>query len=650
MYKKIISRKTGECLTDEYGYDLYTYWCYDEWDSQMWYYNTETKVIENEYSGKCLDANMKTDEVTTWNCNGNENQRWSYDQSKERFMNHGEDKCLELDGEYLRVSECDSDEKKQKFFTVPRTYTSGKHIRNGDKCLEMSRDKSNDVTLEKCDEMKENQNWYYNDETHEMKNSYNGYCLDVETGNGNILAWNCRGEKNQQWLWTAKGGDTRLKSKYYDDAHCMDSGSEGEVFIFPCDDRSSQHFYFEDMEPTVPTPATSTPTAAPFDGPVFSDFVTLQSLGKCLTQAIMNDNNVELDDCEEKEATQIWNINYRTKEVVSAYNDRCLSVNVDTNNVYAKNCNDSKNQKWDTVFPFLMNQQIGKFKNDGRCLNIDTSTYNAEASFCSTGTNQNFELELVNQPPAPSPTPSKYHPITHGDKCVEISPFDDNVALADCNGDEDQNWYYDKMTKEIKNEASKECLDVNMGTSDKNVIVWTCRGSSNQQWKWHDGKLKSYDDDSMCMTKTSSGNLHISECDGGSNQNFEYKEPDESYYYPIKALSSKYKNHCVTSGGSEDNAYIKECDGSEKQNWAVKGETYINESTMKCLDRNMSSGNVGTWKCNGNTNQDWFWKDNMLKSLASRKDCLTIKSVDNLAIHTCDSSPEQKFSWEGDVY
>mmetsp|Transcript_10651 Transcript_10651/g.29355 ORF Transcript_10651/g.29355 Transcript_10651/m.29355 type:complete len:114 (-) Transcript_10651:373-714(-) len=79
-------------------------------------------------------------------------------------------------------------------------------------------------------------------------------------------------------------------------------------------------------------------------------------------------------------------------------------------------------------------------------------------------------------------------------KCMalstNISTWDDNVEIQDCDGGTNQQWYYDKTNQHIINVSSGECLQVNRSTS--NLQTGSCStddGRLDQKNYWYGDEI-----------------------------------------------------------------------------------------------------------------------------------------------------------------
>jgi hypothetical protein len=79
------------------------------------------------------------------------------------------------------------------------------------------------------------------------------------------------------------------------------------------------------------------------------------------------------------------------------------------------------------------------------------------------------------------------HNVASG-RCLDIEGASTsngaNLILFRCNGQKNQQFQFNKGTNSIYQPKSGKCLDVDMKSSIKNVLLWTCKDSQNQKMDW----------------------------------------------------------------------------------------------------------------------------------------------------------------------
>jgi len=235
-----------------------------------------------------------------------------------------------------------------------------------------------------------------------------------------------------------------------------------------------------------------------------------------------------------------------------------------------------------------------------------------------------------------------------------LSNGDVGVRSCDDNGDS-QLWYYDDGT--LVNKDTSKCADYDI--INKKVVVWKCRGKSNQEWIEDDRKLRS-GQDNKCMEVTDGGNIKVHECEDKPEQHFDLPfidpGPDPFSYLIFNSGS------CVSSiGGDENNAELQMCehatfDGFQRWDFDLTSKSVgevKNIDSGECLDVVDLNGdeppmNVVTWKCNGNRNQQWRYDSDRLvfeiQSSSKKKYCLKAEHSGNLQADNCNGSDEQRFN------
>jgi len=88
---------------------------FDDSDGEGWFYDQDTKTIENKKNGKCLDVNESdpNKSIGVWPCHGRNNQKWLLDDSN-RLTSLG--KCMKWywNGD-LRLTNCGGSYRRQRF-------------------------------------------------------------------------------------------------------------------------------------------------------------------------------------------------------------------------------------------------------------------------------------------------------------------------------------------------------------------------------------------------------------------------------------------------------------------------------------------------------------------------------------------------------
>jgi len=237
-----MSVKTGNDVT----LDTCTF---DGSDGQGWFYDKDTKTIQNKNNGKCLDVNESdpNKSIGVWPCHGRNNQKWLDDSN--RLTSLG--KCMQWNwnGD-LSLKNCGGS-YRQRFVFLEFLLSPGegyKPIRlssNGSRCVDMATTKNNEkynVSIKPCNGAR-NQNWFFNTQKKTMVNQENeAYCLDVDIEDGyNLITWECHERENQQW-----GFDNfnRIYSKL--NKNCMSmSWRSGNLGLAACHSGYNQEFSYQ---------------------------------------------------------------------------------------------------------------------------------------------------------------------------------------------------------------------------------------------------------------------------------------------------------------------------------------------------------------------------------------------------------------------
>ena len=99
----------------------------------------------------------------------------------------------------------------------------------------------NNVKMNPCDEEKKlTQTWHFDSVTNQIRNKNDGKCLDVNTSDHNILAWKCRGRKNNQ-MWELEDSGT-IKSLW--NGECLTIHTSNNLILSHCRNGDNQKFFF----------------------------------------------------------------------------------------------------------------------------------------------------------------------------------------------------------------------------------------------------------------------------------------------------------------------------------------------------------------------------------------------------------------------
>ena len=82
-------------------------------------------------------------------------------------------------------------------------------------------------------------------------------------------------------------------------------------------------------------------------------------------------------------------------------------------------------------------------------------------------------------------------PLQSRGLCLDVYAFNtgdgwNTLDLWDCNGLDNQAWFYNEETHEIISKSNGKCLD-QFAFNNFNVGMWECNGLANQKWTLTDG-------------------------------------------------------------------------------------------------------------------------------------------------------------------
>lgn len=177
------------------------------------------------------------------------------------------------------------------------------------------------------------------------------------------------------------------------------------------------------------------------------------------------------------------------------------------------------------------------------------------------------------------------------------------------------------------------CLDYVQGGGQNFLQLWQCNGRENQLWYFDSGsyQIKWGGDATMCVdagNMAAGTGLFLWKCNGLQQQTWGYDPKMQTIYLTDDQTNAQY---CMDLTGASKNLgtpiQLWNCNGLWEQKWnLVPGITLrITADWTFCLDIAGGKDDNGTpiqlWKCNGHINQKWFFEDYKLKSAANPKKC-----------------------------
>jgi len=201
------------------------------------------------------------------------------------------------------------------------------------------------------------------------------------------------------------------------------------------------------------------------------------------------------------------------------------------------------------------------------------------------------------------------------------------VEIWECNGLENQLWYFTAGSYEIQYGGdSSKCLDAGSGKG-KPLMIWDCNHQAQQKWGY---------------------------------------DPNENTVY--LASSQADASSCMDlAGGSVTHGtpvQLWDCSASWNQQWHIQpGITIrIGQDSNLCLDAAGGSTKDGTaiqlWNCNGMSNQFWIFASgtNQIRSAADMSKCLdagSMKPGSDVMLWDCNGQSQQKWGYDskmGTIY
>lgn len=205
-------------------------------------------------------------------------------------------------------------------------------------------------------------------------------------------------------------------------------------------------------------------------------------------------------------------------------------------------------------------------------------------------------------------------------KCLDI--FENkcsngqDLVLWPCNGQRNQQFQF--IGKNLKSSKCSKCLDVDMASNIKNVLLWNCGvGKQNQKMDW-------------------AAEFSLAEQDAVEETEVETSEAEE--------MGLHFESN--TTGAASPRVWTGTIKGYRGLCVDIYSPGGMSEGTRTV------GTNIVTWPCHGGQNQQWFFQDGQIKNVASGM-CLDIfenkcKNDQNLIAWTCNGQKNQQWIVGGD--
>ncbi|RHY34269.1 hypothetical protein DYB25_014061 [Aphanomyces astaci] len=184
---------------------------------------------------------------------------------------------------------------------------------------------------------------------------------------------------------------------------------------------------------------------------------------------------------------EIWLRDPKSNTLYSMSSNLCLesSSENDTQTLRTSPCSNVINdQKWSFVNGYIVSQNDAKF-----CIDVDVH------KSCPTTPNGNFVVNMSPCNVTEEPTkPNHMYQAAH--EPLEIGIKTDGSVLTELSGKvtwqtnrhtDSHQWFYDPVTRSIKNRASRLCLDASKRMTGGDVLLRQCNAANvNQKWVLND--------------------------------------------------------------------------------------------------------------------------------------------------------------------
>ena len=355
--------------------------------------------------------------------------------------------CLKENSGFVSIDECIAAAAPQiwKYDSQKKSLRAA----SGD-CID-GKSKNTAVILKKCNGKKE-QRWRQLSDRH-FKNDKTKQCLSVSQAFGTVSSAKCTSALSQQWQEYAPPQattDTLINGVH---GQCLNSGDDPFVDVRNCDTSAVQQWQYE---------ATT------------GHLVSTNNRCIAVTQAF---DLVTLESCSSS-TQQKWTLDSLHNNLINDITGQCLDVwggEID-NEVGVWTCDNSARQRWqfsrDIPPPPSGESQTIINLAQGQCINSGPDAYITLRDCDINSTPQQWVFDS-----------SSNALIDTQGLCIDAATPLELVSLASCTGATTQKWTYDSVAKTYTNQSNGQCLDAWGGAKDTELGIWTCDGSTRQQFE-----------------------------------------------------------------------------------------------------------------------------------------------------------------------
>jgi hypothetical protein len=206
------------------------------------------------------------------------------------------------------------------------------------------------------------------------------------------------------------------------------------------------------------------------------------------------------------------------------------------------------------------------------------------------------------------------------------------------------------------------CLDWAQSGGENYLQLWQCNGQEQQLWYWDAGsyQIQPGSDRTKCVDAGEAlqigTKLYPSNCDKSPQQTWSWDENTQTV-----SVFSNGKKYCMDLAGAKTSlgtaVQLWDCNGLWEQQWNVQAGITVRLTAdwTYCMDLEGGKTENGTpiqlWKCNGHGNQKWFFDNWKIKYAGDPSKCIDagsqMNSGNGLMLWDCNGLSQQNFGYDG---
>jgi len=482
---------------------------------------------------------------------------------------------------------------------------------------------NNQVQMSTCRPGNQNQDFYYNATTQEIKlKGKQNYCLNYNFNDKTVYMRICQGDRNQKWYYDVITEELRT----FWDSSCLDwSKDDKPIMNSNCNGVDSQKF----VVPSYWLPAIAVNRVRAFSNPkmcIEAGSDKQLRMKSCDPNQSMQDfmydpltrqikQGTHCMDCSSKNIVymypchsginQMWYLDLPSNSLRNGRNNKCVQW-TGTNMEMVSCVFNSKSQQHDFPVPWLESlstssfDEVRLFSNLDLCMTFQRPSSVTMSTCLVSNINQRLYFDYGTLR------------IKLGDtgKCLDYNFSNGDVYSNDCHGDNNQKWFHSRFTNHIKSLYIDKCLSFDSDTLKMEV----CDDGKDSRkflvpssWAQSTRGVRSLLDYTKCLAydMDQGNNVVLRECnsEGELVQEFQYDSTSETIMYDFLCMQTS----------KQGNVFMSVCDQELEQRWFY--DEFSDQIKSYSKDCNSSSGcclyakvdkNVVLGKCSGNEKNHKF--------------------------------------------